>query len=432
MSAAAAGTVLRPLGGFESVFHTLGKAKSFNFLVAFVLSCRPLPHQQWTTALAAIQHSTPSLNAAIQRHAELGPVFVATDGRPIPLTFTPLRHAGQWCEAAGRELSEPFDDEQGPLLRVVVLEGEETSEVVVTCHHANGDGMSLVATVRRLLETLAMDEVSVPERAASLPYPICVEERVAALSVEHPHPNPETAASTTDKPSGAQVLAAATPTPTVLGAGAATVHALSLTAELTAALRQKAQDEKTTVNGALTSALALALRQLNGYAAIAGKEISLSNAIDLRPLLRADEALTFCATGGRCSTSSDQTDFWSIARSHSAQLLPLRNIGAVSATHARITQLASRHYTPEVLTQIWGMATSYDAALSNLKEVRLSPTYGSLTLTAAYGPGFVWGGENEQTVGVVTLHGRLHLLHSSYKPIACLLEEMQRLIEDAL
>ena len=138
-AAGSAGVVLRPLGGFESL--------AYNFMLAVVLTGPPVPQSAWTTALAAVQRSTPALNATIRGDAQLGsPVFVAIDGsRPIAATFAPLRHGGQWCEVAGRELGLAFD-KSGPLLRVTVLrsDSEQATEVVVTCHHAIADGMSLL------------------------------------------------------------------------------------------------------------------------------------------------------------------------------------------------------------------------------------------------------------------------------------------------
>ena len=75
---------------------------------------------------------------------------------------------------------------------------------------------------------------------------------------------------------------------------------------------------------------------------------------------------------------------------------------------------------------------TYKASASNLKEVTYDSTYGGLKVTGVYGPGYIWGGETEQSLGIVTFDGRLHMVQCSYKPLTGLLEAVQQLVEAAV
>jgi hypothetical protein len=80
--------------------------------------------------------------------------------------------------------------------------------------------------------------------------------------------------------------------------------------------------------------------------------------------------------------------------------------------------------SPAVLSAIWGNMCIDDVLLTNLKVSTLAEQYGELTVEAVWGPCVVWGGENEQAVEAVTHRDRLHLVHTSYKPVSGLLEKV--------
>jgi hypothetical protein len=67
-----------------------------------------------------------------------------------------------------------------------------------------------------------------------------------------------------------------------------------------------------------------------------------------------------------------------------------------------------------------------------LVEGGVETNYGDLTLEAFWGPSVLVGIEGEQMIGAATLHGAIHLLHSSYAPIPSLLQATERTLLEAL
>jgi hypothetical protein len=58
--------------------------------------------------------------------------------------------------------------------------------------------------------------------------------------------------------------------------------------------------------------------------------------------------------------------------------------------------------------------------ISNLGILPFEADFGGLRLEAFWGPSVFVGIEGEQMIGAATVRGAIHLLHSSYTPIASL------------
>jgi amino acid adenylation domain-containing protein/non-ribosomal peptide synthase protein (TIGR01720 family) len=113
----------------------------------------------------------------VRRHAVLRTVFAPVDGEPVQIVCPPRRHPvalvdlGSLPEKRRREETDrvamaeagrPFDLQQGPLLRVVLLRlGEQTHACVATMHHIVSDGWSqglLLGELSALYEAFAAGE----------------------------------------------------------------------------------------------------------------------------------------------------------------------------------------------------------------------------------------------------------------------------------
>jgi NRPS condensation-like uncharacterized protein len=99
------------------------------------------------------------------------PIFTSEDVPEIPLHTQPRRSDDHWQEEAEKEVNQQFSWLEGPLIRVVLLKGDNVSDILLTFHHAIGDGASCVYLVRDLLhyvETVAdgisPDIQALPER----------------------------------------------------------------------------------------------------------------------------------------------------------------------------------------------------------------------------------------------------------------------------
>src|SRR5260370_8393134 len=69
--------------------------------------------------------------------------------------------------------------------------------------------------------------------------------------------------------------------------------------------------------------------------------------------------------------------------------------------------------------------------VSNLGVLPFEADFGDLRLEALWGPSVFVGIEGEQMIGAATVRGAIHLLHSSYTPIASLLETTEQVLRVA-
>ncbi|EKQ54660.1 MAG: hypothetical protein B655_0651 [Methanobacterium sp. Maddingley MBC34] len=102
-----------------------------------------------------------AINTARKMHPLLGAkitfdddnnAWFSTDNVPQPnVKITPRVSNTQWFEELQQEITIPFDLEQGPMIRFMLVHSEKVSELVIICNHCICDGMSLAYLVRDLL-----------------------------------------------------------------------------------------------------------------------------------------------------------------------------------------------------------------------------------------------------------------------------------------
>jgi amino acid adenylation domain-containing protein/FkbH-like protein len=111
-----------------------------------------------------------SIEVLVERHETLRTRFVSCEGRPqqqiaeaadIPVKVTDLTHLAGDCEAElqrilAAETRQPFDLDQGPLLRVNVLQlGPEGCVLLLVIHHIISDRWSVGVLLRELFQIYA-------------------------------------------------------------------------------------------------------------------------------------------------------------------------------------------------------------------------------------------------------------------------------------
>lgn len=69
-----------------------------------------------------------------------------------------------------------------------------------------------------------------------------------------------------------------------------------------------------------------------------------------------------------------------------------------------------------------------DILISNLGVLNFSRNIGELTLESLWGPNVLIGTEGEQTIGVATINGNIHLIHTSYQSAPHLLEGAKKIL----
>ncbi len=124
---------------------------------------------------------THVLKKVVQMHPLTG-VRIATDDRqdawftgdgaaPLLLKVTGRKSSRQWIDVVENEQNVPFDFEKGPLIRFILLNSEETSDLIVICQHSICDGISLTNIVQDIIFLLNNPESKVKRIEPVLPVP---------------------------------------------------------------------------------------------------------------------------------------------------------------------------------------------------------------------------------------------------------------------
>jgi NRPS condensation-like uncharacterized protein len=148
----------------------------------------------------------------------------------------------RWESEMERELSIPFNARQAPLVRAVLLHEADRAVCILVAHHSIADGLSIAFAIRDLLQALSGNPI------ALLPV-IPAHEEILGITggkASQAAPSKESNATPAIRPAIYRKKEDSRPR----------IKSLYLTPELTGKLRERARQEGTTVDGALSSALA--------------------------------------------------------------------------------------------------------------------------------------------------------------------------------
>lgn len=95
------------------------------------------------------------LSVGIRQQKDTSLWFEQRENNPIPLRLVD-GHNNELCWESEweKELHTPFNNDDSPLLRAVLIHYPEKSVISLTVHHAIADGHSLTWLLRDLLEIL--------------------------------------------------------------------------------------------------------------------------------------------------------------------------------------------------------------------------------------------------------------------------------------
>lgn len=104
-------------------------------------------------ALKKLQQKHPFLKANVEDDLTGMPWFVIQEHleMAIPVRMVSRNSEVQWQEECTSEWATVFDTRKGPLMRVVWIKGEETSEMILVMHHCLCDGGSAMTILAELL-----------------------------------------------------------------------------------------------------------------------------------------------------------------------------------------------------------------------------------------------------------------------------------------
>lgn len=86
--------------------------------------------------------------------------WFTTQGCADPILKVLARNGNeQWMGVVEEEYQEPFNFQEGPLIRYILLQSPEVSDLIIICQHSIGDGISLLNLLQDLLQLLEQQEL---------------------------------------------------------------------------------------------------------------------------------------------------------------------------------------------------------------------------------------------------------------------------------
>ena len=118
--------------------------------------------EMFVRAIAGLMERHPLLRSRVELD-ERGTAYLTPMDEPMPSISAASRdHPDDWVEYTRREFRHRFDLLEGPLVRFVLIKSPKSSEVIVNCHHAICDGMSLAILMRDLMTLLGDPTAELP------------------------------------------------------------------------------------------------------------------------------------------------------------------------------------------------------------------------------------------------------------------------------
>jgi hypothetical protein len=404
----------RPLGGLEHFFWLNDQNRPVHFAMAAHVEGRTtLP--AWRAALDAVQRRHPLLSVAIEtRHSNAPHFRTVTDAR-IPMRIAQVPALSSWSSEMAWELATPFDAEKAPLVRSVLMHGEDESVFILSAHHSIADGLSAASIIRDLLRALG------GERLEALP-PMPAQESLVDMSQPAPADAENLGVPEPPQPGRPVTFRRLDSWPTI--------DAVRLTPELTHLLVERARREGTTVHGALCAALVLAGREASRD--WDSNQVRILSPFSLRKQLGISEdcGLFVWATSVTMPLTP-VAEFWEMARFAKSDLAGKQPLERVRMEMRGLGQAMEPGIDVVGAAQILAQAFPFELLLTNLGNLPIQFETGDLKLKALWGPSVLMGFQGEQTVGVATTNDSLCLLHTSFAPIPSLLQRTEQILRSA-
>ena len=420
---------LRPLGSFEHFFWLIDQNRPVHFALAAEVLGTTKP-EQWLAALELVQRRHPLLSVRIEADGTGRPHFRRKIGTRIPLRIRQEHDATKdWALEMELELSIPFDLNQAPLIRAVLLHEADRAVIILVTHHSIADGRSIAFVIRDLLEALsgkALDSLPLlpwHEEILGLTGPGAVSLLSSvALAKEDVRPTEDTSSPVSPVPRPATYVREEDRRPNI--------RSLYLTPSLTRNLRERARQEGTTVHGALSAAVALAAWFEKPD--LMDAPIRICSPIDTRKLLGLGEDCAALVDAGIVNIRLRKPiDFWDVARESKVSLSRAQTLKGVVESRGLLCRALADGIDVPAAAAICAQAFAHDIMLTNLGTLPFGSGFGQLRLEAMWGPAVSARFKGAPTVGVTTTNGALRLLETSFSAPDQLLETTREILKAA-
>ncbi|UUF13098.1 MULTISPECIES: condensation domain-containing protein [Flavobacterium] len=396
----------RTLGAFEKTFWLLDQIDSKDFALAAEVEGKESV-STWQMAIEQVQQRHPNLSVRVTMDEFKRPVTEHVDSLEIPLRVIEADDDYKWEREAEKELALRFDTQQGPLLRVVLIQKPKDTVIILVANHTLADGSSLNFLFRDILAAAAGQklEVLAPQKSndetLGLPDDTVVTdtENVDFVFKRIPPVFPK-------------------------------VDSIRFSAETTLNILERSRREQTTVHGAICAAVVLAGRKLrNDWA---DKKLELISPICTRKALRLDDNFGLNITTHPVYFETElNLSFWDIARFAKMGLNGTDSVEHVQNYIDFFRKLTFNSADIQQMIDVLKEAFNHDIMVTNLVRVKYNTDFGKLKLKAVYGPMVRSGKGKEQTIGAISTNGQLGLTNTSDNPIPGILKEMQSILINA-
>lgn len=375
----------RYLGAFEHWFWLWDQIHPLQFAIVAKLQGQFSPNQL-AIALQQVQHRHPLLRVCIATDEIGRPKFVETEGE-IPVRWVARTDDQHWQRELELEMMHSFDWQVAPLLRIVILQAGDVSELMMVCYHSISDSMSNIYLLQDIVQAL---EGKTFERA----------DLSTSLSLEEAFPRLAPAPEVTGEGTHYSTTISRRPQPHIRSA--------MLSAELTQQLIERSRTEQTTIQGAISAAFLLALMQ---QPLRSSDPLQCVHPINVRSHLSLPMPDAVGLYVNSCTTThalEPNSAFWEVARSVKSQILQtdvVQQLVEDSQTRqATLANLPDPVALAEILKQV-----AFQLVVTNLGLIQIPQQYDKIRIEALYAPAVLSGNAPERVVGVSTLGDRISL-----------------------
>jgi hypothetical protein len=397
----------RPLGTNEKVYWVLDQKNTTQFAVAAEIDGNATDNE-WRQALDTVQNRHPNLSVHISGNEYSTAHFVPVEDCWIPLRIVNAASGEGWNSILEEELSNPLDINIAPLARATLIQQPGKSIFIFLSNHCIGDGMSVGLLIRDVLTVLSGKTVE-----ELLPLPSLDELAGASLK--------ETG---NEKPDGfEQTKISLVPRTTV------NIERRKLSSTLTRKLIDRSKSERTTVHGALSAFIVLALKSKSD-ASLKENLIRILHPLSARTTLGLGEDFSLLLSIITLPYEpAPQQTFWDFAREIRQGIASTQTQEWLKADTNATQGLFDSGLDLNTVEGALHKGTAHEIMLTNLGLLSFPSEFGPLQLKSLWGPVVLTPHPLAQTIGVATFNGELTLSLTSLAPTKSLLEAVEKMIE---
>lgn len=397
----------RILGTNEKVFWVLDQNNSTQFAVAAEIEGNA-EDNAWRRAINEVQKRHPNLRVQISGDQYAKAHFESIEHCPIPLRII-LDTGKTWNSIVEEELKQPIDITIAPLAKAILIQQSGKCVFIFISNHSIGDGMSVALVIRDILTVLAGKSIDLLETSLSLDEHIGFPLKKTDLSRPVGY-----------KPSYKKLQ----PRSSV------SIEYLKLPYDLTQKLIERSKTECTTVHGALSAAIVIALKKLDSSTQL--KPVRILHPLSARATLDIGEefGLLINMTTLSYNPTPEET-FWNFAKDVRTGIAPMQTPDWIRQDIEGTDGLFSSGMDLKDVKQVLHEGTVHEVMLTNLGRLSIESDFNPLKLKLLWGPMVLTPHEEAQTIGVATLNGELTLTLTGQKSSKSLLENLENVLYEA-